>query len=78
MDDFNQKYDDLSKRGYDISFYEKNNFSLFTKKEEKTYYVLLKKDGKELFRFPSRISSREALRTLYNLLPKIENLFSQD
>jgi hypothetical protein len=39
MEDFKEKYDELIKRGYEISFYEKDNFNIFTKVQEKIYYV---------------------------------------
>ncbi len=59
MEDFKEKYDDLLKRGYDIGFYENENYNLFTKTLEKVYYVSIQKDGRELFHFPSRISRRK-------------------
>ena len=75
MEEFKEKYEDLLKRGYDISFYEKDNFNHFIKRQEKIYYVSFKKNGKELFHFPSRISSKEALLNAYNLVPKVEEFF---
>jgi hypothetical protein len=75
MEDFKEKYYDLIKRGFEIGFYEKVNYSLFSKREEKTYYVVLKKNGKEPMHFPSRVSSQDALCNVYNLLPKIEDVY---
>ena len=60
MEEFEEKYNDLLKRGYDISFYDEDNFNIFTKVQEKIYYVSFKKNGKEFFRFPSRISTEQA------------------
>ena len=76
MEDFNVKYDDLINRGYDISFYENENYNLFTKNPEKIYYVSIKKNGSELFHFPSRLSYKVAFLNAYNLIPKIEKLFT--
>ena len=75
MSDFNEKYDDLIKKGYEISFYENENYNLFTQKPEIVYYVSIKKNGNELFHFPSRISSKKAFLNAYDLIPKVENLF---
>ena len=60
MEDFEEKYEDLIKRGYQISFASKIDYNPFTKKDETTFYVELHKKGKDLFRFPSKISSEEA------------------
>jgi len=76
MDDFNEKFEDLINRGYEISFYENENFNLFTQKPEKVYYVSIQRAGLELFHFPSRISSSRAFINAYNLIPKVEKLFS--
>ena len=78
MEDFKVKYDDLLNRGYDISFYENENYNLFSKTLEKVYYVSIKKDGKELFHFPSRISSQKAFLNAYNQIPKVERFYSDD
>ena len=75
MEDFDAKFNDLINRGYDISFYEDENYNLFTQNPETVYYVMVKKDGDELFRFPSRISYKRAFFNVYNLIPKVENLF---
>ena len=75
MEDFESKFNDLINKGYDINFYEDENYNLFTQKPEKVYYVLIKKDGDELFRFPSRISYKTAFLNVYNLIPKVERLF---
>jgi hypothetical protein len=77
MEDFQAKYDDLLNRGYDISFYENENYNLFTQNLEKVFYVSIKKDGSELFHFPSRISSKEAFLNAYNLIPRVEKLFNR-
>ena len=74
MDDFEAKFNDLINRGYDISFYEDENYNLFTQNPEKVYHVLIKKEGKDLFRFPSRISYKTAFLNAYNLIPKVEKL----
>jgi len=76
MDEFNTKYEDLINRGYEISFYENENYNLFTQNPEKVYYVSIQKAGYELFHFPSRISSRAAFLNAYNLMPKVEKLFT--
>ena len=76
MEDFEAKFNDLINRGYDISFYEDENYNLFTQNPEKIYYVSIKKDGDELFRFPSRLSYKTAFLNAYNLMPKVEKLFS--
>jgi len=75
MVDFDSKFKELINRGYDINFYEDENYNLFTQKPETVYYVLVKKDGDEIFRFPSRISYKTAFLNVYNLIPKVENLF---
>ena len=77
MEDFQAKYDDLLNRGYDISFYENENYNLFTQNLEKVFYVSIKKDGSELFHFPSRISSKKAFLNAYNLIPKVEKLYTR-
>ena len=74
MEDFEAKFKDLIDRGYDIIFYEDENYNLFTQKPEKVYHVLIKKDGSDLFRFPSRISYTTAFLNAYNLLPKVEKI----
>ena len=76
MEDFEAKFNDLINRGYDISFYEDENYNLFTQNPEIVYYVLVKKDGDDLFRFPSRISYKRAFLNVYNLIPQVEKLFS--
>ncbi len=76
MEDFEAKFKDLIDRGYDIVFYEDENYNLFTQKPEKVYYVLIKKGGEDLFRFPSRISSQVAFLNAYNQVPKLEKLFT--
>ena len=75
MEEFDAKFNDLINRGYDISFYEDENYNLFTQKPETVYYVLIKKDGDDLFRFPSRISYRTAFLNVYKQIPMIEKLF---
>lgn len=49
MEEFDAKLNDLIDRGYDISFYEDKNCNLFTQKPETIHYVLIKKDGDDLF-----------------------------
>ncbi len=75
MEDFDAKYQDLINRGYDIIFYENENYNLFTQNPEKLYYVSIKKDGEELFHFPSRLSYKVAFTNAYNLIPQVEKLF---
>ena len=75
MEEFDAKFNDLINRGYEISFYEDENYNLFTQKPETVYYVLIKKDGDDLFRFPSRISYRIAFLNVYKQIPKVEKLF---
>ncbi len=75
MEDFDAKFNDLINRGYDISFYEDENYNLFTQKPETVYYVLIKKDGDDLFRFLSRILYRTSLLNVYKQIPKVEKLF---
>ena len=77
MEDFEAKFNDLINRGYDISFYEDENYNLFTQNPEKVYYALIKKDGEDLFRFPSRISSEQALLAGYYFIPKVEELLNK-
>ena len=78
MEDFKEKFEDLLKRGYDISFHAEDNNNQFTKNQEKIYYVSIKKNGKEFFRFPSRISSLEAFVNAYNFLPKAEEFYHRN
>jgi hypothetical protein len=76
MEDFNEKYNDLLNRGYEISFYENENYNLFTQNPETVYYVSIKKEGTELFHFPSRLSYKTAFLNAYNLVPKVEKLLN--
>ncbi len=71
MNDFNEKYNDLLKRGYEISFDKKNEKSRLTGTQI-IYYVMIKKEGKKILSFPSKASSEEALCRAYNMIPKIE------
>ena len=61
MEEFKEKYNDLLKRGYDISFYDEDNFNIFTKVQEKYTMSHLKRMEKNSFAFhqgflPSKLS----------------------
>jgi len=71
MEDFNEKFNDLLNRGYEINFNKKNEESKLTGKQT-IYHVIIKKDGEKILSFPSKISSEEALCNAYNVIPKIE------
>ncbi len=77
MEEFKSKFEDLINRGYEISFSEKDNYNQFAKVHEKIYYASFKKNGKEIFHFPSRISSEKAFMDGYNFIPKIEKLLNK-
>ncbi len=71
MDDFNEKYNDLLKRGYEICFNKKDEESRIAGKQT-IYHVIIKKDGRKILSFPSKNSSEEALCNAYDIIPKIE------
>jgi hypothetical protein len=77
MEEFDTKFNDLINRGYEISFYEDENYNLFTQKPETVYYVLIKKNGNDLFRFPSRTSSERAFLDGCTFMPTIEKLLNK-
>ena len=77
MEDFETKFEDLIKRGYEISFSAKDNYNQFAKVQEKIYYASFKKNGKELFHFPSRTSTKKAFLDGYYFIPKIEKLLNK-
>ncbi|MGA9295411.1 MAG: hypothetical protein WBV81_22665 [Ignavibacteriaceae bacterium] len=77
MEEFEVKYEDLIKRGYEIRFSETNDYNQFTKVHNKIHYASLKKNGRKLFQFPSRISSEKAFLDGYSFLPKIEKLLNK-
>ena len=76
MEDFESKFKDLINRGYDISFYEAENYNLFIQIPEKVYNVLIKKDGDELFHFPSGLSYKAAFLKAYNRIPDFGKLYN--
>ena len=77
MEEFNAKYEELIKKGYEISFSEKDNFNQFAKVHEKIYYASFKKNDRVLIEFPSRTSSKKAFIDGYYFLPKIEKLLNK-
>jgi hypothetical protein len=73
MEGFNEKYNDLIKDGYEVSFHmEEKDFPMTGKYT--AYCILVKKDGKKVFNDTSRVSYEEALynaHTIINLLKKV-------
>lgn len=71
MDNFNEIINDLLNRGYEINLNKKNEDSKLTGRQI-IYHVIIKKDGKKIISFPSKVSPEEALYKAYTIIPKIE------
>lgn len=69
MIDFNEKYEDLIERKYQVNFHEND---IIMSGKSKTFGVTIRKDGKNVLDQFSDISSEEALCNAHKIIQVIE------